>query len=456
MSYIDPMPGTAVSIGPGGRRRSGPTQGLVSAGASGPGFTPASLPGLLFWTRADQGVGLSVGKASSWADQSGLGNNMTAGDANTSYVSAGAASYLSTDANGNMSLLLPVLSVSLRSLSVFLVYANQMHDNFTIDGVAQRHLFSTATAELLGYDCTAANATAWCMITNDHATRFGSLRLPASPSFIGFASGAAGHSHYVNDASAAFGAMANQTYNLKKLAGYFASSYSYGRFYAAMAYNRQLSASEVLSLKNYCYATYPAILQSPTTQVVFAGDSLTAGSFSTLGLNYPTQITYPWSVRTYNYGAPGQTAAQLSTYVAAQINGAFSASYSRNVCCLWIGTNDLDAATAPATVYSTLQSLCTSIQGAGFKVVVLTTLPRSSSSGTFEADRQTLNASIRSGFSGLTLACDAVADVGADATIGAAGSQNSGTYYSSDHIHLLNAGYLIVAGIVGTALAGLP
>ena len=49
---------------------------------SAPGFTPASLSGLLVWNRSDQGITQSSGLVSGWADQSGNSNNFAQSDVN--------------------------------------------------------------------------------------------------------------------------------------------------------------------------------------------------------------------------------------------------------------------------------------------------------------------------------------------------------------------------------------
>ena len=42
--------------------------------------------------------------------------------------------------------------------------------------------------------------------------------------------------------------------------------------------------------------------------------------------------------------------------------------------------------------------------------------------------------------------------MGADATIGLAGSEMNTTYYDADRVHMTNAGYAVVAGLVQTAI----
>ena len=55
-----------------------PSPVVVAAFTKRSDFTPASLPGLALWTRADAGVAAdAAGRVSEWRDQSGLGNHLT-------------------------------------------------------------------------------------------------------------------------------------------------------------------------------------------------------------------------------------------------------------------------------------------------------------------------------------------------------------------------------------------
>ena len=50
---------------------------------------------------------------------------------------------------------------------------------------------------------------------------------------------------------------------------------------------------------------------------------------------------------------------------------------------------------------------------------------------------------------------DALADMGADATIGPAGAEMNTTYFDTDRVHMTNAGYAVVAGLVSVAIQGI-
>lgn len=190
--------------------------------------------------------------------------------------------------------------------------------------------------------------------------------------------------------------------------------------------------------------------------LVFDGDSLTAGTGSSGGNTYPAQLITLLGGATYlpsnNVAVAGQTMADMITDGAAQVDVLYRPELVFNICCAWGGTNDLVASVSAATTYSRIVTYCQARQAAGFRVVILTILPRTTGVGTFEADRQTVNANIRANWA--TFA-DALADVGTSTVIGEAGDNLNTTYYDTDGVHLNNTGYGVVAGIVAAAIATL-
>lgn len=193
--------------------------------------------------------------------------------------------------------------------------------------------------------------------------------------------------------------------------------------------------------------------------LVAEGDSLTVGfaSSGTFG-PYPMQLAllYPPTrmVSVQNFAVTGSVIADLISREAA--SDAPYDSRKNPVLLVWIGTNDLVGATlTPAQLLTQLTTYCNSQRSAGYShIVVFTMLPRSAAgtSVTFEADRQTFNTSLRAGYKGFA---DALADVAADTRIGISGDELDLTYYNSDKIHLINAGYAIVASIAKVAVDSL-
>lgn len=188
---------------------------------------------------------------------------------------------------------------------------------------------------------------------------------------------------------------------------------------------------------------------------IFDGNSLTAGSGSTGGQTYPVQtaalLGSGWD--TVNVGVGGQSTAGMNTRAGQFVDAAENAWRSGEIVVGWEGTNDLFLGATPATSISRLTTYYSGRKAEGYRVVVMTVLPRSSVgvSGTFEADRQTINASLRANW---PTYADALVDVAADPRIGDQGDETDTTYYA-DLTHLNNTGYGVVASLVAPVLKAL-
>lgn len=193
-------------------------------------------------------------------------------------------------------------------------------------------------------------------------------------------------------------------------------------------------------------------LWTAAARIVFEGDSLTVGTGSTASNDYPSVVMTSFSGRTkYNVATSGHATTDVISSLTTDV--ILKRHYhGLNYACIWIGTNDLEAGTTAATTYANIVSICQSCQAAGFRVVVLTLLPRNATDQTaFDAARASVNTSLRANWA--TFA-NALADVAADSRIGDDGDWSDGTYFS-DSVHLTDAGYAIVAGVVVTALTAL-
>jgi lysophospholipase L1-like esterase len=203
---------------------------------------------------------------------------------------------------------------------------------------------------------------------------------------------------------------------------------------------------------------------TPTLNVVFAGNSLTAGNGSTDGQTYPAQclaILGPTWTGT-NSGVSSQTTAEMIAAYRAQIGQFFDGSKSGNVAIIWEGINDLFFGASAATAYGNLVTLCGLARAGGFKVAIGTCIPRwgfgtSTIPGTPEeqyatywSEAQSVNASIRANWRSFA---DALLDVQADVRLGAPGSELDTTYRAVDQVHYNDAGYALVAGMAAAAIA---
>lgn len=198
---------------------------------------------------------------------------------------------------------------------------------------------------------------------------------------------------------------------------------------------------------------------SPTAPlIVFAGSSLTIGFGIPPTENYPAQtiaLLAPAKYDAVNLGVNGRPTSTMISLAAKNIDPLYAASRSKNVVVMWEGGNDLLQGASAEEAYANIVKFCQGRRSVGFEVVVLTLLPRTSyvREGTdFEADRDVINMSIRRNLASFA---DALADVGADPTIGIAGAQANSEYYQPDGTHLVRKGYSIVADIVKAAIVAL-
>lgn len=195
------------------------------------------------------------------------------------------------------------------------------------------------------------------------------------------------------------------------------------------------------------------------TFVVFDGNSLTRGdSASTFEHFYPTQtmnqIGCAWEFT--NVAMNGITTGYMQERAPTIVDPLLRPGVS-NILVAWEGTNDMAIAGGFATsveAFNHLKTYCLARQAAGWKVIVLTVLPRSGLfiQPDFETNRQSLNALLRQHWREFA---DGFADVASDPNIGCTGCDLS-PFYAADHIHLLDAGNAIVAGYVKPSILAIP
>ncbi len=216
-----------------------------------------------------------------------------------------------------------------------------------------------------------------------------------------------------------------------------------GMVQAFAAYNIALTPAQVLAVTNAMND-----IVSLREVLIFDGDSLTLGTDD--NNSYPNQflgLIAGTSYFSYIYGIGGQTLAQMEADAAAQIDVLYQ-SGRKNVVFCWGGENDLITQTA-ATTITRLETYCSNRQAAGFQVIVFTLLPNGGDvPPTYEADRQTVNTSIRANWENYA---DALCDVGGNEFIGDAGDEHDTTYFNVDEVHLNATGYGIVAALAKTA-----
>jgi lysophospholipase L1-like esterase len=190
------------------------------------------------------------------------------------------------------------------------------------------------------------------------------------------------------------------------------------------------------------------------TLVVYDGNSMTVGLG--VSVNYPLVcggLIGRTSYISISVAISGYTTTQLASDASVRVEGLYTNNQyiAKRICCFWEGTNELYFGVSAATAYANIVTYCQARRTAGWKVVILTILPRSNAGlpVDWETSRQTVNANIIANWA--TFA-DALADVAADSRIGDAGDSDNTTYYL-DKVHMTVSGYAIVAPIVAAAIA---
>lgn len=183
--------------------------------------------------------------------------------------------------------------------------------------------------------------------------------------------------------------------------------------------------------------------------LLFTGNSLTAVPVS----DYVQQVAalLPSIYDIVNQGVNGQTTTTMNTQASTKVDSCYRATRLKNICTPWEITNDLYFGATKENAYTAYVNFCTARRNQGFQVVACTILPRSDvdTPVDFETSRTYCNSNIVSNWASFA---DALADIGANTTIGEAGDELNTTYYTADKVHLNSTGFGIVAGIVKDAI----
>lgn len=230
-----------------------------------------------------------------------------------------------------------------------------------------------------------------------------------------------------------------------------------GSILRVLVFNAPLSSGDRSILIGYLRWRYG--FRPYTKQVICDGDSLTAGYHSSDNFilygwdsgdythSYPYYMNLPnrdWKV--LNHGVTAETIANLNDHAAAAIDPYYDATrFAKNVVVIWGGSNDTDAGVSLATVQSDFTSYVSSRQSAGWKVVAIPMLDRSTFDAGQRADHSSFNTWLAGGGSG----ADRVATLPALLSPDSAWVAHP-ELWDPDNIHLTRAGYQLMATAIAT------
>ena len=193
--------------------------------------------------------------------------------------------------------------------------------------------------------------------------------------------------------------------------------------------------------------TNPAVLYN----AVFLGNSLFVNGSPTIAAATAALLGPTWEFT--NSGHSAQTTANIITNYASWGAAFYDGSKSANICVIFEITNDLYFNASAATAYNNIVTLAGMAVATGFKVVVLTALPRgefgtSTIPGNLgqqqqlhESRRNTVNNSIRANWRSF---CHGIVDLGDNPLFSPPGNAANSTYYL-DGVHLNQAGDTVAA-----------
>lgn len=187
--------------------------------------------------------------------------------------------------------------------------------------------------------------------------------------------------------------------------------------------------------------------------VVWDGGSIIAGNGATDGFKFPTQTLslVPRACRSYVSATSGARIANMLTEAPLNVDAHFRADADLDLCLVLAGGGDFFYGANPATVYAGLKKLCAGRRAAGFRVIVLTVLPRSLPP-TFEASRTAYNQLVRDTWPDFA---DGLANIAADPRIGDEFDNLDRQYYGADATHPNNAGCAVMATVTAPVINAL-
>jgi lysophospholipase L1-like esterase len=237
------------------------------------------------------------------------------------------------------------------------------------------------------------------------------------------------------------------------LGAFNSGSFSSFDAYEVAVYEGSLTAQNITDIRNYFNTTYSLRSSSYVKNIVFEGDSISAGSGVPQAQSYPFKTLRPsledW--RMSNFSTSGANVTTL-TNRGVPTDGFYEPSYGRNVLMVLIGRNDVTNPDNSDAVYAALVAYVQARVTTGWEVWVGTCI---ATGAALQPAITGLNAKIR-GTSGNGIITDAganrIIDFAALPQFDTTADTTNPTYYQGDSTHPTAAGAVLLADTVAAQM----
>lgn len=414
------------------------------------GFPPTgdgpAVAGMSFWLKGDSGLDTDQqgGLIRHWADSAGLTGGWTQSTSTIRFQWDRFTGTASLDARAVTAPYVNApnagLPISRRAFSA--VYVCSL--NVVQRGLNRFLNKTTSDTFNLAIDATTNRLR---VINSGGVTSSTMLPLTSDLCAIGFSAGPSEFRFFLNDRTERAAALTPGFSNLLSVGGGLSAAPVAASLRDVIYFDRGITEDEWFRVI-LPYARSRGVRTESTWAFCAVGDSITQGFGATaLSQAWANKLKVGPNCRRANLGIGGQTIANIVGLGTS--HDAMKGAKGDNVMTVWAGTNDLAVNNSPeATVYNNIVTYCTARRAAGWKVVVMTIIPRSTITGANETSRLGINSSILTNWS--TFA-DAVVDVASLAEF----SNTSDTTYFIDGTHPTELGYEVLRQSIEPAVLGL-
>jgi hypothetical protein len=309
-------------------------------------------------------------------------------------------------------------------------------------------LLNANTSYGFGYgEFMSANGTNGLLVVYPPGNTNFAAAFPSSAYFGGWSFGVSASTAYVGEQSYTLQAVGSPGSGWNQAGGLLGAinagggyNSGFAAFGSAVIFGRALPAADVATLKSSLYY-WSGTQPQPRNNLVYVGDSITAGYATTLMQGRSTYFSTrrPY-VNVTNLGITGDTicgSSGLSAVYSTYVGPLYQSNALTNIIDFFAGTNDIISGTSAAATYACLTSFVSAAHATGWKISVGTMLPRGELTGnaTLQTQWNAYNALIRANTAG----ADYLIDFQADPDMGVLSNVSNTSLYA-DQIHPTNYG----------------